>query len=502
MNSLKEAPLTLGEYLSILRRRRVYLLTIMPAALLLAVYLAYALPPSYRSSATILLESSSISPDLVQTTVASYADQQIELVSRRVLTVENLEPLVKTIDPYPDLPNLSNKDKARQIISDTVIERVDPITLEVLKQSNAFSIHYHNLDAERAAAVAQQIADLFLGYNRQTRSERAASAYDFLLAQSRDVEQRIGDVDQRIAQFKARHGAALPEAQVRNQAAAERASRDLMGLEAQMRAVEERRALLNVQLSKINPMLGSTAGNLQTELATLQGQLADARVRYTPDHPDVKRLERQIEALSARAATDPTAAQAVPTNPEYRAIQSQLDATQREIAALQSSAARARSQIYEFESGMSAAPAVEQEYAELTRNRDVLQGQFKDIQAKLREADIARNLETEQKGERFSQIRSPNVASTPFSPNRMGILLLGLVLGAGLAVGLAVLAESSDPSVRSAKDVKAITLLPAIASVPVILNAADRRRQRVWWGSYAIVLVTATVFVAATAVFA
>ena len=29
-------------------------------------------------------------------------------------------------------------------------------------------------------------------------------------------------------------------------------------------------------------MLGSTAGNLQTDLATLQGQLADARVRYTP----------------------------------------------------------------------------------------------------------------------------------------------------------------------------------------------------------------------------
>ena len=63
-----------------------YLLTIIPAALLLAVYLAYALPPSYRSSATILLEPSSIPTELVQTTVTSYADQQIELVSRRVLT--------------------------------------------------------------------------------------------------------------------------------------------------------------------------------------------------------------------------------------------------------------------------------------------------------------------------------------------------------------------------------------------------------------------------------
>jgi uncharacterized protein involved in exopolysaccharide biosynthesis len=370
----------------------------------------------------------------------------------------------------------------------------------VLQESGAFSIHYHNPDPERAAAMAQRIADLFLGYNRQTRNERAEATYNFLLAQSRDVETRIADIDARIAQFKARHGAALPEAQVRNQAAAERASRDLMGIEAQMRAAEERQALLSVQLGKINPMLGSTAGNLQTELATLQGQLADARVRYTPDHPDVRRLERQIEALMARAAAEPNAMRAAPTNPEYLAVQSQIEATRRELASLQMSAARARSQIYEYESGMNAAPGVEQEYADLTRNREVLQTQFRDIQAKLHEADVARNLETEQQGERFSQIRKPVAATAPFSPNRIGIILLGIVLGAGLAVGLAATAESSDPSVRSAKDLAAITQLPAIASVPVMLNAEDRRRQRVWWGSYAAVLLAATAFVAVAVV--
>jgi uncharacterized protein involved in exopolysaccharide biosynthesis len=213
-------------------------------------------------------------------------------------------------------------------------------------------------------------------------------------------------------------------------------------------------------------------------------------------------LERQIDALSARAAADPNAAQAAPTNPEYRGIKSQIDATQREIAALQSSAARARSQIYQYESGMSAAPGVEQEYAEMTRNRDVLQVQFADIQAKLREADIARNLETEQKGERFSQIRSPGVAGTPYSPNRIGIILLGIVLGGGLAVGLAAFVESSDPSVRSAKDLRELTKIPAIASVPLMLNADDRRRQRLWWSSYAAVLLLATAFVATTAVLA
>ena len=500
--STKDTPTGFGEYIAILRRRRWYLLTIMPAALLLSVYLAFTLEPSYRSTSTILLEPSSIPADLVQTTVTSYADQQIELVSRRVLTPENLEQIVAKSDPYPESPELSQRDKARKMVADTRIERVDPITLEVLKQSSAFSIHYHNRDPERAAEMAQQIGELFLGYNRQERSERAEATYEFLLQQSRDVEQRIGQVDQSIAEFKARHGSALPEAQVRNQAAAERASRDLMGIEAQMRAAEERQALLKVQLSRINPTLGTTAGNVQTELATLQGQLADARVRYTPDHPDVKRLERQIEALSARAAAEPASVASAPNNPEYITVTSQIEATQRELSALQSSAARARSQIYQYESGFSAAPAVEREYADLTRNRDVLQKQFADIQAKLRESDIARNLETEQKGERFTQIRAPAVAQSPFSPNRLGIVLLGIILGGALAVGAAAVVESSDPSVRGVRDLTSITPLPTIGAVPLMLNKEDLRRRWVWWSSYAFALGAATVFVAVSAVLA
>lgn len=495
-----ETPSTLGSYLGILRRRRIYLLTIMPAALLLAVYLAYALPPLYRSTATILLEASSSPEELVQTTVTSYADQQIELVSRRVLTPENLEPLVKKFDPYPDEPGMSSGDKTRQVIADTLIERVDPITLDVLKASSAFSIHYHNSDPGRAAAYAQRISDLFLSYNRRTRSERANATYDFLLQQSHDVERRISEVDQRIADFKARHSSSLPEVQLRNQTASERASRDLLDIEAQIRGADERQALLTVQLSKLNPMLGSTAGNMQVELATLQGQLADARVRYTPDHPDIKRLERQIKTLSETAAAEGGPGRVVPTNPEYIAVQSQILATQRELAALQASAARARGQIYQYESSIAAAPEVEREYVELTRTRDTLRQQVGDIQSKLRDADIARNLETEQKGDKFSQIRAPGVASTPFSPNRLGIVLLGIVLGGGLAVGLAALAESSDPTIRGSHDIDVITRIPAIASVPVMVNEEDGRRRVVWRASYVATLAAATAFVAITVV--
>ena len=147
-------------------------------------------------------------------------------------------------------------------------------------------------------------------------------------------------------------------------------------------------------------------------------------------------------------------------------------------------------------------PGSSGEYGELTRNRDVLQKQFADIQAKLREADIARNLETEQKGERFTQIRAPSVPQRPFSPNRLGIILLGMILGGALAVGAAALAESSDPTVRGVRDLASITSLPAIGAVPLMLGKDDVRRQWVRRSSYVLALGAATVFVVASAVFA
>lgn len=495
-----EIPLTLGDYLDVLQRRRIYLLTVAPAALLIAIYVAYALPPQYRASATVLMEPSSIPAQLVKMATMEYADQQFELAQRRLMVPEQLERVVSEIDPYPDQPELSDRAKARKIAASTSIERVDPITLETLKTSNAFSIHYLNPDPELAAAIAQRIADLFLEYNRLTRGERASEAFEFISAQAKDVEQRIEETEARIAQFKTRYGDALPETQARNIAATERIDRELLAIETQIRNAEDRQALLNVQLGQISPTLTGTAGSNRAELAILRAQLADARARYTPDHPDVKRLRRQIESLAARVEAEGDSPAIVPDNPEYLAVQSQLTAVQREIAALRATAARARAQISGYESRLSVAPAVEQEYSELTRVRDVLLAQYKEIQAKLREADVARSLEIVQMGGRFSQIRSPSVPASPFEPNRVGIILLGIVLGFGLAIGLAALAESSDPTVRGLRDLRELSSISTIAAVPVLVNEPDRRRQLVWWVSYVGVLLTVSILIGFTVV--
>ena len=167
----EQKPYTLGDYFAVLRRRWVYPAVFLPGGILVALYLAFTLTPTYQSSATLMLELSSIPKELIKTSVEAAANQEVELVRRRVMSTENLEALTKEIDPYPNRPDLdSPRAKARQISADTEVERVDPVTLKPLLLSNAFSIYYNNESPEIAQAVTDKLAELFLKSNRDERT--------------------------------------------------------------------------------------------------------------------------------------------------------------------------------------------------------------------------------------------------------------------------------------------------------------------------------------------
>lgn len=493
---------TLGQYMGVLRRRWPYLAVIIPVVLLVSVLMAFTLPASYQSSATILLEESSIDPTLVKTTVVSYADQQIELVKRSVMTTDRLEEVVRQIDPYPDQPELTARQKADLIIMDTTIEKVDPVTLEPLVISSAFSIYYVNSSPSIAREVTARIAELFIEYNRAVRTSQAGDAYTFLLANSKALEKQMLELERRISEFKMKFGDSLPETLSRNENALDRLQRESDALEAEIRMVEQQESMLKLQLGQISPTLVTDkGGDAYTQLALLRTQLAEAQQKYTPDHPDVKRLTRAMQTLAEQAKLG-NPVNVRPDNPEYLRVESELRAVNTNLAALRSNSARAKIQMSNYEQRLSQAPGVERDYVQLTREREIAQEQYSEIQAKLRNAEIAQGLESESKGERYTIIRKAYTPTEPYSPNRLGIVLLGIVLGGGLAVGAAAFRESADPTVRASHDIAEISVLPVLGAIPKLLNPVESRRQRVIVVSMVGAYLFATALVAVAIVMA
>jgi polysaccharide biosynthesis transport protein len=487
-------PYTLGDYFDVVRRRWIYPATVLPAAILIAVYLAYTLTPIYRSSGTILLEDSSIPADMVRTTVTT----RIDVAQRIVLTQENMAALVESLDPYPTL-DMGTNAKARELLENIAVERVDPITLQPADPSNAFSVHFYHPSPDVARAVADRLIEMFLNYGRETRAQGAADTHGFLLAQSRHVLEEVAELESRLADFRTQYTDAMPDAQARNQQSLERLVRELDTVEQQIRTAEERRRLFELQLTQINPYLFDPDGDWQAELASLRAQLAEARQRYTEEHPTVRRLRRSIDGMSARAEASSGADRTAPAdNPNYIQVASQLETVRAELSALRATASRARQQIQSYEDSLVIAPEVERQYRQLARDYETAQARYREIESALREASLAQALETEERGERLTLLRAPGRPSTPDSPNRLGIILLGFVLGSALGGGLAAFTESSDPTIRSARDLTDITEIKPLGAVPVILNGQDRRRRALAWAAASVVLVVAVMFVSAT----
>jgi polysaccharide chain length determinant protein (PEP-CTERM system associated) len=476
MTELPAQPASLGDYLGALRRRYLYLVTIAPAVLCVCLIAAFAITPLYQSTATILLEPSSVPKDIIETTVISYSDQQIEIVQGRVMTVDSLKHIVAQVDPYPKRKDLSEGEKAKQILENTSIERVDPVTLKPQTESNAFSLHYNNPDPEIAAAVTAKLAQLFLTYNQLRRTEAAGEAAGFLHKQADDIARQMHDVDLQLSALKSKYGEALPELLSRNQATIDDRQRQLDALQQQILTAQEKEAELSLQLSQTSPNLITQSGDL-TDVATVRAKLTEAEQRYTPEHPEVKRLKKALETLMSQSAAGGNKANA--NNPQYLMTETELKGTRASLASMKAQAEAISAKLERSRNWVQETPVAEREISEVLRRKEVLQNEYQHTQDRLQSANLAETFESQQGGERFSMVREPNVPTSPVYPNRLGLILLGLVFGGAVSVIAVAIAESTDANVRTPRDVLLPQGVPMLASIPFIENKADRRHRAI-----------------------
>ncbi len=118
------------------------------------------------------------------------------------------------------------------------------------------------------------------------------------------------------------------------------------------------------------------------------------------------------------------------------------------------------------------------QYEALLRSYENARTKYRDLQAKLRAAEVAADVEQKITGQRFTVIEPPALPLKPDGPNRGAIVVLGLFLAVGVGAGCVVLAEILDDSIRSAKILADIVGSPPLAVIPYLNNSADIARAR------------------------
>ena len=396
---------------------------------------------------------------------------------------------------------------------------------------------------------------LYLNENLTSRTQLSQQTSTFFSEEAARQQARIAELDKSLAAFKEKHHDDLPELAQLNIQTADRTELDVRDAENRIAALDSQRVLLQAQLAQISPntqvytdsgqrvfgpedrlkalksQLASykarygpdhpdvistqrevdglekevnaedgTADRLR-QLSEAKGKLASALEKYSVDHPDVVRLKREIEGLEKAVQTDAGAGtkqteRAHADNPVYIQVKGQLDA----LSVDRESAIKKRDELsakYEnYEKRLTQSPEVERQYRELARALESAQFKYQEILSKQTEAQVSQNLETERKGEKFTLIEPPQPPEKPISPNRKLILIVGLMLSMAAGIGAVVARDSFDASIRGPYDIRQLLQVPALASIPVIVTLADRRRRRrinrfSWGGGVTAILVAA-----------
>ncbi len=530
-----------SDYANALRRRLRLFLTIAGSVFVLALLLAVLWPPVYRSTATILIEEQTIPQDLIRSTVTSYAWQRIQEISQRVMTRATLLGIVEKYNLYPrkrlsetseQIVERMRKDIRLDAISADVI---DPRTGRPTPATIAFTLAFESESGVVAQQVASELATLYMNENLKSRSERASETYGFLTDEAEKLNQQIAELEKKISTFKEKNTDRLPELSSLNMQLIDRTERELIDIQSQMQNLDERRFYLEGQLAQLNPaspMFGAAGERIldaDSRLKVLKTELAAARARYSADHPDVVRMAREIEGLEKQSgqvrvadeqakalagvraklaeirksysadhpdvqrltkevatleaavkdspAVEANVAVQKPENPAYIALQSQLEGVNSQMRATEKRRHDLKNKLAEYERRIALAPGVEREYLELKRDHDNAQLKYREIKAKQLEAQVGQSLEKERKGERFELIDPPQLPETPVRPNRMAIILLGLVLALGGGVGTVFVAESLSQAVGSPRAVTALMGAAPLAVIPYVENREDRERR-------------------------
>lgn len=248
---------------------------------------------------------------------------------------------------------------------------------------------------------------------------------------------------------------------------------------------------------------------LKGELDDAQSRLASLKERYSDSYPEVKSLKTKIANLQKQlktaqaneAATEDEPdkpKQKTANNPAYIQLKAKIISSENEVKRLQQDQQNTRAQLQEYQKRVSQTHQVARAYEDLTRDHDNTLSKYKDLRAKQLQAELAQNLESENKGENFSLIEPPLVPSQAEKPNRPKLIAMGIVLSMGSGVGLALLVELLFGGVRGYNQIASVVGKAPLVVIPVITTAHEESRKKTIrnrWIMFVFLLIIAAVAV-------
>ncbi len=502
------------------RRKWWALLAFLPLAAV-AVLVALLLPSVYVSETLVLVESRDAPNDIVRDLVTLETSERLVAVQQKILSRTNLSRILNEFS--------SGFDEWRRLNEAQQIERLrGRINIEITTGRRGretlvpyFNISYSDTDPVLAQKVTARLAELFIYEDSKTREEQVFGLKDFLQKELEKQSIELQRVEAQLAELKEKYRYELPEQLDTNLRTLDRLNEQLKSLDEQRSRYLTAKLEIEQRLSETSPVISreqvrrqaigaATQNPLVAQFRQKETQLRELQSRYTDRHPDIVRLQTELDKLREvippedLLEVDPMLqAQSEVVNepnPLHQQLTTQLASINTELRINEQRQEEIRRDLQRYAQRVENTPRREQEISILQRQYEGLSAKYRDLEAKLSDAQLTESLESAQKGEKLQIVDSASFPLNPAKPNRILVMLGGLGIALAVSLGLALAVDFLDQKIWNPSEVTHLLGLPLIGEIPEILSEAEvngrSRRALMRAAGYAVlsILTAASVF--------
>lgn len=477
---MSESPAVVNEarqYLAMLHKRRALVMTCLVVSLLAATLYNYTTRPVYQATAQILIDrrAQSVLPTTAdRLDVAELTDlaTQLELLRGRAVAEKVVEALQlhKTAE-FQTGPMMSPWERfERRFLNRQPAPIVDSagiplspaaaafrsrLVIEPLTGSRLVNLRFRAYDPRIAQSAVNTLAQVYIEQTVDYRYSASTAAEGWLTDRIKEQEEKLRAAEAALQKYREKEalGAGEDREDLLNQRIATISNTIV---QARMDRLQKEAALTqlrstppsqweNIPVVLSNPSVQSLRARL-SEMQREQARLSDS---LGEKHPDMVKLRADVRALEEKVQVE---VQGV-----VQALEGAVLAARQQEATLEESLETAKQEGLELsKKGL--------EYTLLKRDVDGNQALLQELMSKAK----ATGLETELRATNVRLVEKADFPRAPFSPRRMRNYQIALLVGLGLGIGLAVLFERLDTTVKTPDDVKVELGLPFLGMVPQV----------------------------------
>ena len=480
---MAQRELTPADYIAMLRRRWILIVSLTLIGAPLAYGVSRFLPNKFKSQTLVLIEQPTVSSKIVESLDPTDINQRLSSMQQQILSRSRLEPIIRQYSLYPqEVSRASMDDLVARLQKAIEVTPVEAMAQTRSQQLPGFYVAVTMDNARNAQEVCTAVTSMFIEQSIRIRQEHSEVTTEFLAQELANAKASLDEQDGKLAAFKSRHIGELPEDEQTN-------LNLLTGLTSQLdastqmlaRAQQDKTFTESLLAQQVSAWQSSQTGHnpetLEQQLIALQTHLAALQSSYTDDYPDVIKAKNDIAVLQKKIADSEGQKKALEASkgpkssvepPQIQQLRAQVHNDDVLIAAKSKEQEQIRRQIGLYQERVQSSPAVEQQYKELTRGYQTALDSYNLLQKKRDDSAMATNLERKQEGEQFRVLDPANLPTSPSFPNRPLFALGGLGGGLALGLGLAFFLELKDTSLKTERDVEFSLQLPVLAMVPEI----------------------------------